>query len=109
MPDVGWRAWYVGRRTYTSARTAPEDLPDDGLLYVVEYTGLDTPKRHLHSGHDWYFWWHGPEGLVIGGNSDSLEENERRYPGAVFVRGKWTTHEEMKRVRDAALKAHEAP
>lgn len=102
-----WRAWYVDA-VYDSAGTDPEELPDDGCLYVVAYTGLETPTRGLHSGEDTYFWWRSPEGLVIGSNSHDREENERRYPGAVFVRGKWTTYIRMKEVRDEALAA-EAP
>lgn len=104
----GWRAWYVDA-VYDSAGTDPEELPGDECLYVVAYTGMETPRRQLHSGEDTYFWWESPEGLVIGSNSDDEETNKRRYPGAVFVRGKWTTHERMQRVQAEALAAHEAP
>lgn len=104
-----WRAWYADGSVFDSAGTTPDELPDDGCLYVVVYTDLETPKRAAHSGEEWYFWWPSPEGLVVGSNSDSRAENERRYPGAVFVRGKWTTLEHMRRVRDEALAAHEVP
>lgn len=104
-----WRAWFVGDSVISSADMDPDDLPRDRLLGVVEYLPFDTPKRYQHTGENWYFWWQSPDGLVIGSNSDSLEENQRRYPGAVFVRGKWTSHQEMQRVRDEMQAAHEAP
>lgn len=104
-----WRAWFVGGEVYVSTETAPSELPDDGCLGVIHYTGLETPKRHLHSGEDLYFWWDGPEGLVIGSNSDDPDVTRQRYPGCVIVRGKWTTPERMAAVQRQMNEAREAP
>lgn len=110
MSILGWRAWFMEPdRTYTSAELEPGDLPGDGCLGVVAYLDLETPKTAQHTGETWYFWWQGPHGLVIGSNSDSREENERRYPGCVLVRGKWTTVERMHEVRREMQEAHECP
>jgi hypothetical protein len=103
-----FRAWYDDGSVYDSG-TDPEYLPPDGLLGVVEYLPFDTPKRHILTGYDRYFWWRGPKGLVIGGNSDDRATIEARYPGAVIVRGRWTTHEHMREVQRAMQAAHEGP
>lgn len=87
----------------------PDDLPEDGCLGVVAYLDLETPKRAKHTGEDLYGWWEGPHGLVVLSNSDSVEENERRYPGAVWVRGKWTTVERMAEIRGEMQEAAEWP
>lgn len=108
MAVLGWRVFYPGGVTRNSSDTLPKELPD-GILGIVEYLPFDSPKRYFHTGYDWYFFWDGPRGLVIGGNSDRLEENKRRYPGAVFLRGRWTTHEHMREVREAMNEAKEPP
>lgn len=104
-----WRAYYADGSSYSSAEIQPRGLPDDELLGIVEYLPFDTPSRYTHTGYDWYFFWEGPEGLVIGGNSDSREDNERRYPGATLIRGKWTTHENMREVRALMQAWHDPP
>lgn len=110
MAVRGWRAWFTGPdAVYRSDEVDPADLPDDGCLGVVVYLDLETPKRAVHTGYDIYFWWPSPHGLVIAGNSDPRDENERRYPGAVFVRGQWTTYEHMHAVREAMQEAQTWP
>lgn len=104
-----WRAYYAGGARFSSRETKPEELPPDGLLGIVKYTGEFTtggvPYRLILSGDDHYFFWQG-EWFC---NRDSPEEIERRYPGALILRGKWTTDAEMERVRAEMDRAREVP
>lgn len=91
-------AWYVGGSTFEGGRDEWGALPDDGVLAVKVCFNDGTAR--VCSGNDWY-------GLLQT-SSDSFtiihnnnEDNEKRYPNAVFKRGKWTSEEEMQAVNDA--------
>jgi hypothetical protein len=47
----GWRAYYADGARYSSADTAWQALPGEGLVGVVVY--LDEPYRRILDGHDW--------------------------------------------------------
>lgn len=109
MALVGWRAYFADGARYDSRGTAPEELPTDGVLGIVKYkperTRAGKPYREILSGYDHYFWWRGE----WFGNSDPSDEIERRYPGALILRGKWVTNAEMKRVQADMARAREEP
>jgi len=81
-----------------------EDLPDDGLLGIRWYEDKfkepdpngNTVRIGLKmTGMDYYFQAPGPNGIIMGADIDHREvdrkeEIQRRYPGAVVKRGKWT-------------------
>lgn len=104
-----WRAYYSGGRRYTSREHAPEDLPRDGVLGIVKYLDRRTrggvQYRQILSGDDHYFWWRG-EWFC---NNDPPDEIERRFPGAMILRGKWTLSGEMDRVQAEMAEAREEP
>lgn len=105
-PIDGWRVWYTDDRVYNSNDTDWSSLPDDGVLILCIYydrwnrTG-DVRYRLILSGDDWYFY--NPDTGLFGSNTDTLSENENRYPNAIFKRGSWGTAEEFERVRNAAF------
>lgn len=67
-------------------------LPDDGIQGFCKLFADGT--RQIISGFDWYFSVLHPSGaIIISGNNDHPEENERRYPGCCLKRGKHTTDE----------------
>lgn len=104
-----WRAYFVDGARYSSGETKPEQLPADGVLGIVKYkperTQAGKPYREILSGYDHYFFWRGE----WFGNSDTRKDIERRYPGALILRGKWTTGAEMKRVQGEMDRAQEEP
>ncbi len=89
-----WNAFYTSRRRFTSDDHEWADLPDDGILGVIEWAGV---QRHAIYGFDWYF--HQPETGLIGGNDDDPEEIVARYPGAVLKRGMWLPYDEWLKIR----------
>lgn len=106
MDVAGWRVWYTDERVFASDATDWRALPDDGVLVFVIYydafSGGDgsVRRRQILSGEDWYF--HVPDSDLYGANSDPLDENEARYPDAVYKRGKWTDAATFERVREQA-------
>lgn len=94
-----WRAWYVGGRVLDSRDCAWDDLPDDGVLVVVQFH--DDGTRRFAAGDDWYFMLDG----TLAHNSDTRAENERRYPGAVLKRGMWASDDEFGRAVEVAAGA----
>jgi hypothetical protein len=84
---VGWKAWYADGKKYNSDWSA---LPDDGVIHVAVFLSdkdrFGNYVKRIETGHDWYF---SDGDQLFGGNSDSLEENQRRYPHCSFKRGKW--------------------
>lgn len=99
---VGVLVWLDdGTRHTVEDFAAWRKLPRDGVLEVVEVMKPSRPnsayRKFTHAGCDFYFMT--PEG-VIGSNNEDPAVTESRYPGAVVLRGKWTTPEMMERVRD---------
>lgn len=91
-----WRIWYDGGRFFDSESMSWEELPEDGVQLVVVY--LPKGQRHI-SGCDFYF---KADGDILGGNSDSEVSIRRRYSGAVIKRGRWTSDEEIGRIKQEA-------
>lgn len=104
MRVIAWKAWFAGGAAYCSSGTRWEELPSDGMLGVVtvfdeRHTGTGERLRRVINGRDWYWTAPAPDGETIYGYSDDDPEEIRdRYPGAVLVRGKWTSDPEMARV-----------
>ena len=101
---MGWRVFYGDGAEFSSENLEWSELPDDGVAVVVVY--LEQARRLLLLGDDWYFQWVAPDGAsVIASNKDPLWENERRYPGALFKRGKWTSSGMIARLNERAVAA----
>lgn len=108
MNVEGWRAYYTDGRAFDSATHDWVDLPDDGLLVLVIYydrwSGDGTVQQRMTlDGDDHYF--HVPGTELFGCNNDPIEEIERRFPGAVVKRGKWTEATEFYYTKERARSA----
>lgn len=89
--------WWQGQKRQDGSW---DSAPPDGVLSVVVYHEKDGKiVRFTHDGHEWYFW--DSTGL-IGSNSDSIEENKKRYPDCIFKRGRWIDTVEMHRIQAEA-------
>lgn len=95
---VGWRVWYEGG-VYDSGKTHWEDLPRDGVQFVMLYHADGT--RRVMSGNDWYWRWQSDFGIVYA--HDDERPSEERYPGASALRGKWTSDENLKRIETEVM------
>ena len=103
MKILGWRAWVdtpEGVVNYDSKDDKWEDMPDDGVIFIMLYKddgdGLEenlNGHRYTHRegmcGIDFYFKAPHHSGTTYGSNNDTKEEIESRYPGAIVKRGKW--------------------
>jgi hypothetical protein len=100
---IRWRIWYTDNRLFDSdAGHTIDDLPRDGVLYVrIDHP--DTPGKHRVMGQcDWY--WHDPVKNIWASDSrQTPEEIKARYPGAILLRGKWTSDEEIARIRETVF------
>lgn len=87
MKVIGWRVWIDGEGIYDSHNYTWEAVPSDGVVEMFIYK--EGGYGEGFSGHDHYF--HAPhlEGIIYGCNDDSIEEIQRRYPGAIVKKGKW--------------------
>lgn len=119
MRILGWAAWFdtsSGVEVFSSKDTAWEDLPDDGVIYIMLYKDEGDGQeanlnadRYTHRegmcGIDQYFMAPHHSGFpVYGSNNDTKEEIESRYPGAIIKRGKWVPAEVFRRVDMEAMK-----
>ena len=100
MKVIGWRVWVDGGKVYDSRHNTWDSVPFDGIIQMVTYK--ESNYREMFSGHDYYFHAPHPKGTIYGCNNDSLEEIEKRYPGAIIKRGKWVPPEEMARIQKEA-------
>jgi len=116
MRILGWAAWVdteTGTEIYSSKDMEWEDLPDDGIIFIMLYkdTG-DGQESNISyptyteslAGNDYY--WKAPHhsGTIYGSGNDSLAEIKARYPGADIKRGKWVPHSLFEEVSLEALK-----
>lgn len=97
---IGWRAWYEGS-VFDSRTTQWEDLPADGVQYVVLYHEDGT--RRVMSGNDYYWRWRSDFGMVYAHGDE--RPSEERYPDATVLRGKWTSDENLKRIEAEAMES----
>jgi len=86
---IGWKAWVAtqyGFTRYNSLQHKWEDVPKDGMLalrtYESELKSNKTPVGFKFLGCDYYF--------MARRDKDVEKEIEKRYPGAIIRRGKWT-------------------
>lgn len=109
MKVIGWRVWYGDDSKYDSKNTRWEDLPDDGVVVVMLY--FDNKTRRIMDGSDWYFRAKHKSGdFIYGENSDSPEENRKRYgKGISLKRGQWTTEKIMYALQEEAMKTKDCP
>jgi hypothetical protein len=90
-----WKIYYSDG-VVVSPDTTWEDCPDDDIQAVIVYydkpyelDGILYHRRNILQGFDYYF----SDGSEIFCNNDTLEVNQRRYPGYHFKRGKWIANE----------------
>lgn len=101
METLGWRCWYEDDAIYTSAERTWESLPDDGIVVKIIY--YSNGGRQAQQA-DWYYEAPHEHGTVRGTCTDGKrEETEKRYPGAIFKRGKWVPDEYFREVCDVAV------
>ena len=101
---IKWLFWYENGPPFSSSRHSWSDLPKVGAQWLVLYfnhrnvSNNKNYREHI-SGYDFYFAAPGPDGETIyGGNNTSREAIEKKYPGAIIVEGKWTSHGNMERI-----------
>ena len=116
MRILGWAAWVDTAKKvkiYTSKKTKWEDLPDDGIIYIMLYkdegdgqeANISHPTyRESLAGNDYY--WKAPHhsGTTYGSGNDAIDEIKTRYPGASVLRGKWVPHKLFEKIRIDAIK-----
>jgi hypothetical protein len=95
---VSFRAWYIGGKVYEGGSHDWAKLPDDGVLAVKVFFSDGTARNC--NGNDWYgLLVVSPDSWTVVHNNN--EDNEKRYPNALWKRGMWTSEEEMNRVAEA--------
>lgn len=84
-----WRGYYENGAVYTDKADSVDKIPLDGMLGLVIFT--DDGRKYRITGGDWYYidLLKGKYGMDKGNLSDVA----LRYPGSVFIRGKWTDDE----------------
>lgn len=103
----GFKSWFTNNPSKAGFRCYQSDDPEkfgelpadghEGTVLFIEYDGVVT--RQMHSGQVWMVFWHGPDGLVIDGDSGPLEENvTARYPGCKPIRGRSVTPAVMREI-----------
>ena len=95
---VSFKAWYIGGKTYEGDSSEWGKMPDDGLLAVKVF--FSDGLSRVCSGNDWYGL------LIIDADTwtvihNNNEDNQERYPTALWKRGKWTSEKEMQAVSRA--------
>lgn len=99
---AGWRVWYETGEVYDSKSSEWRSLPDDGVYLKVVYYSDGT--RQLQQADRYFVAPHFSSEDIHGTCNDSnYEETKRRYPGAVFKRGKWGPDDYYRKIVDEAL------
>lgn len=87
-----WEVWYDGGQHCTGSSTEWTDLPDEGVLIVVEYT--TDGKRNVHHGRDYYLL---RGSTVMSFDSRSLHgQLKEGIPRGAIKFGRWVTDEAWK-------------
>lgn len=99
---VGWHVWYDGGEYFTSADSAWDDLPADGVQVMLVLFADGTSR--IASGDDWYFHRDG-----VYGHTSQAADLLRSLPWV--KRGRWTSdaivHDLSQQAQDVAA-AHYA-
>ena len=108
MTLIGWKVRYEDGRVFSSRTSVWSELPADGAINVIKFQdelGSDgKPTRQILEGYSYYFRQVTTGGgEILGATEDTPAEIEARYPGAVVLRGKWTTEEIMYAAQAAAM------
>ena len=96
---VGWRVYYPNE-VYSSRLVAWTDLPTDDVQVVMQY--FEDGTKAIFSGYDYYFW-QPPD--IWGANNHDSSDNARRYPTAVFLRGKHMEIDAFSKIQDSAMES----
>ena len=97
---IGWTAFYDNGQTYTDSDYLPEDLPADGLQWIVEK--LDSGGRRYVHGMDYYRW---TGDSWAGGNVADLEKWIRLlFPIIKF--GRWISDTDYEKIEQLAIKCY---
>jgi hypothetical protein len=97
---VGWVIFYDNTNSVTNKDCKPEDVPPDGVQWIVEYMESGG-KRFVH-GMDYYHW---TGDSWAGGNLSDLEKWIRLLlPQIKF--GRWTSDSNYQKVLDLATGKH---
>jgi hypothetical protein len=92
---VRFKAWYIGGFFFEGDSSAWGEMPDDGMLAVKVFFNDDTARNC--AGNDWYgLLVLSPDSWTVIHNNNT--DNDKRYPTALWKRGKWTTEDEMHQV-----------
>lgn len=99
---IAWKVWFEGGVSYCGTDSDPADLPDDGCLGVM--LKITDGTKHNWTGTDWYWYCEilGDPGWFCGYREEypTAEDVIARYPGAIVIRGKWTSFADMRRALD---------
>lgn len=86
-----WRIYYADGSVYTPRNTTLANVPTDGVVGLVVFT-RDGKKYRVY-GADWYYIDTAKD--KFGMDRGSLTDLTLKYPGSVFLRGKWTNDSAM--------------
>lgn len=114
MKVQNWIAWYTEGRIFYSEDISWEELPNNGILFIMlyldtftlggrqypmsDYKGEGIQYRREMKTFDWFF----KQGDLYGFNNLTLEENKKIYPNASFKRGIWITDDEFNNIQKEA-------
>ena len=82
---VGWKVWYADGSSYESKERSWENLPRDGVVWVMVYYANGTSRTM--SGTDFYFRARGHRDWIYGFGP---EPDPARYQDLVVLKGAWT-------------------
>ena len=75
------------------------------MVYYDDHVG-ERNRRVGMSGAEWYF---SDGDQMFGYSNDPIEELKKRYPEAVFKRGKWTSLQDYVSITEACWADWELP
>ena len=93
-------AWYDSGFVYHSPEWTWEELPEDGMQFLLVY---HMPVTRTLYGDDFYFRAEGPDGHIFGSNRDDPEETRKRYKNAIIKRGRWMAQKAFDELVNAAI------
>jgi hypothetical protein len=95
---IGWRAWYAEGGYYDSTLMEWEELPTDGVLFVIIYWRT-RPHCRIMSGKSLY--WKDGDIYAYDDAADAITPKDDR----LVKRGKWVTDQEYQDVQQEVMAA----